>query len=370
MVRSIPYQEISDCYLPKSIVKRRQLLKQLLQTPGGLVAASLLPGCQLLAQQVNPLFLLDLLQPESLLPEHIITPLSEFYVQSYALPPSVNLESWRLKLTGAVAQPLTLTFEDILAAPQQDFYLTMECIGNPAGGNLIGNAQWTGTPLMPFLKQVGVQPEATEFILHGADSYETTLPVAEVMRPEVQLVHKMNGAPLNQAHGHPLRILIPGHFGQKQPKWLIGIEALTSRKRGLWERQGWSNTAEIPTHALVRQIQEKRVWNRHYRVSYSQNGETGWDKGILVAGVALDKSSPIQAIQVSVNGGQTWETAQKNSPESPHEWTLWRYRWTPQAAGTYTLLARAVSQREQQQLEDGNRKDGSSGVLRIQVTLH
>lgn len=351
-------------------MKRRQLLKQLLRTSGGLIAASLLPGCQLVAQQVEPLFLLDLLKPESRLPDHLITPLSEFYVQSYALPPSINVEDWRLKITGAVAQPLTLTFEDILAAQRQDFYLTMECIGNPAGGNLIGNAQWTGTPLLPFLERVGVKPEATEFILHGADSYETTLPVAEVMRPSVQLVHRMNGEPLTQAHGYPLRILIPGHFGQKQPKWLVGIEAIATRKRGFWERAGWSNTAEIPTHALVRQVQETRVWNRHNHVSFSQDGETGWGKGILIAGVALDKSSPITAIQVSTNGGQTWESAEQNSPESPHEWALWRYRWMPQAAGKYTLLARGVSQREQQPLEDKKHKDGSSGVLRIQVTLH
>lgn len=350
-------------------MKRRQLLKQLLGTSGGLIAASLLPGCQLMAQQVEPLFLLDLLQPKSRLPDHLVTPLSEFYVQSYALPPSVNVEDWRLKFTGAVAQPLILTFEDILAATGQDFYLTMECIGNPAGGNLIGNAQWTGTPLLPFLERVGVKPEATEFILHGADSYETTLPVAEVMRPEVQLVYRMNGEPLTQEHGYPLRILIPGHFGQKQPKWLVGIEAITRRKRGFWERQGWSNTAEIPTHALVRQVQQTRVWNRHNHVRFSQNGETGWGDGILIAGVALDKSSPITAILVSTNGGQTWEPADANSPESPHEWTLWRYRWTPEVAGTYTLLARAVSQREQQQLEDKNHKDGSSGVLRIQVAL-
>lgn len=349
-------------------MKRRQLLQRLLQTSGGLIAANFLPGCQLLTRQLEPLFSHDLLQPEVRLPDHIITSLSEFYVQSYTLPPSINIKDWGLELSGAIAQPLTLTFEEILAAPQQDFYLTMECIGNPAGGNLIGNALWTGTPLLPFLERVGVK-SATEFVLHGADSYQTTLPIAEVMRPEVQLVHQMNGEPLTQEHGYPLRILIPGHFGQKQPKWLVEIEAITSRKQGFWERQGWSNTAEIPTHALVRQVQNQRVWNRRHRVSFSREGDTGWDKGVLIAGVALDKSSPIQAIEVSTNGGQTWERAEHNSPESPHEWTLWRYRWLPQAAGTHTLLARAISQREQQQLEDRNHKDGSTGILRIQVTL-
>lgn len=350
-------------------MKRRQLLKQLLQTSGGFITASLLPGCQLLPQSVEPLFLLDLLQPESLLPEHIITPLSEFYVQSYALPPNVRVEEWRIKIYGAIAHPLSLSFDDILSAPQQDFYLTMECLGNPAGGNLIGNAQWTGTPLLPFLERVGVKPEATEFILHGADSYETTLPVAEVMRKEVCLVHRMNGEPLTQSHGYPLRVLIPGHFGQKQPKWLVGIEAITNRKRGFWERQGWSNTAEIPTHALVRQVQETRVWNRHNRVSFSKNSDKSWSDGVLIAGVALDKSSPIQAIEVSTNGGKTWESAEQNRPESPHEWTLWRYRWTPQQAGSYKLLARAVSQQDVQQLKDANYKDGNTGILQIQVTL-
>nr|WP_242033130.1 molybdopterin-dependent oxidoreductase [Coleofasciculus sp. FACHB-129] len=285
------------------------------------------------------------------------------------MPPRINLDNWRLKVTGAVAQPLTLTFQDIMAAPQENFYLTMECIGNATGGNLIGNAQWTGTPLLPFLEQAGVKSEAIEFRLHGADSYETTLPVAEVMRQEVRLVHQMNGEALNQSHGYPLRIIIPGHFGQKQPKWLVEIEAVSSQKRGFWERQGWSNTAEIPTHALMRQVQNTRVWNRQHRVHLGRMGETGWESGILMAGVALDKSSPITAIEVSTNDGKTWQNAEQNQPPSPHEWTLWRYLWMPQQPGNYTLLVRATSLRQQQQLKDDNRMDGSSGVLRIQVNL-
>ena len=349
-------------------MKRRQVLKQLLHTSGGLIAASLLPGCGM-RQSIAALFSLDLRHPEFSLPEHLITPLSEFYVQSYALPSRIKVEDWRLKFTGAIANPLTLTFEDVLAAPQEDFYLTMECIGNPAGGNLIGNAQWTGTQLLPFLEQAGIQPEAAEFRLHGADWYETTLPVMEVMRPEVRLVHQMNGAPLTQAHGYPLRILIPGHFGQKQPKWLVQIEAISTQKQGFWERQGWSNTAEIPTHGLIRQLQDTRVWHRRYQVSFGRGGKTGWQPGILVAGVALDKLSPIQAIQVSTDGGESWQQAEQNHPASPHEWTLWRYLWHPSQPGKYTLLARARSQREQQPLEDENGRDGSSGALKIQVTL-
>lgn len=348
-------------------MKRRQVLQQALQASGGLIAANLLSGCN--QQSLATLFPAALQAPESPLPEHLITPLSEFYVQSYALPSRIKVEDWHLKINGTVANPLTLTFSDILAAPQEDFYLTMECIGNPTGGNLIGNARWQGTSLLPFLEQAGIKPEATEFRLHGADWYETTLTISEVMRPEVRLVHRMNGAPLTPAHGYPLRIIVPGHFGQKQPKWLVNIEASPKPKRGFWERQGWSNTAEIPTHALIRQVQENRVWNKRHQVRFERRGDQGWQRGILVAGVALDKASPIQKICISTNGGQTWEQGEQNYPTSAHEWTLWRYLWHPTEPGNYTLLVQAISNREQQPIKDTDSKDGSAGILRIQVTL-
>lgn len=348
-------------------MKRRQVLQQLLYSAPAVVAASFLSGCG--TKQLSSLFATDLRQPDRPLPEHLITPLSEFYVQSYALPSRLKAEDWQLQITGAVNRPLTLSLEDVLAAPQEDFHLTMECIGNPTGGNLIGNALWTGTPLLPFLERSQIQSEAIEFKLHGADWYETTLPVSDVMRSDVRLVHQMNGEPLTAAHGYPVRLIVPGHFGQKQPKWLVKIEAIATPKQGYWERQGWSNIAEIPTHALTRQVQQQRVWNRQHQVRLTRRGETGWQQGVLVGGVALDRSSPIESVQISTDGGQTWQTAQQNHPASPHEWTLWRYLWQPDQPGQHTLLAQAISQRQTQPLEDANSRDGSSGMLEINVTL-
>jgi Oxidoreductase molybdopterin binding domain len=229
---------------------------------------------------------------------------------------------------------------------------------------LIGNAKWTGTPLLPFLEQAGIQTDAVEFAMRGADWYETTLPIKEVMRPEVRLVHRMNDESLTAQHGFPVRIMIPGHFGQKQPKWLVGIEAIARQKTGFWENQGWSNTAEIPTHSLVRQIQSTRVWNRQHQITLKD-----WRDGVAIAGVALDRSSSINAIAISPDNGQTWQQAEQNYPQSPHEWTLWRYNWKPISVGKYTILAKAKSQRQEQPLDDKNGKDGSSGILRVQVTL-
>jgi DMSO/TMAO reductase YedYZ molybdopterin-dependent catalytic subunit len=347
-------------------MNRRQLLRYLHGFSGGLVAATLLPACD---KAPNPIFSASAFNSTEKLPDHLITPLDEFYVQSYALPPQLDANKWRLEITGAVNRPLKLSLADILAAPQETFYLTMECIGNPAGGKLIGNAQWTGTRLRPFLERAGLQPETAEIVLHGADYYETTLPVTELVRSDVWLVHQMNHAPLKSEHGYPLRIIVPGHFGQKQPKWLVKLEAIATHKQGFWERQGWSNIARIPTHALPQQIQDTRVWNRNHQVSLDRQGDRGWNRGVFVAGVALDHANPIQQVQISLDGGQTWQQVEQNSPASPHEWTLWRYLWRPQQPGDYVLLAKAISAGGIQPLENSDQRDGNSGVLKIQVNL-
>lgn len=351
-------------------MQRRSLLKRLLQLSGGFIGANLLVGgCEPQGRSPNLMFMLDLLDSATPLPDHLVIPVGEFYVQSYGLPVAVDAQQWRLEIGGAVEQPLTLTLDDILAAPQDDFYLTMECIGNPAGGDQIGNALWRGTALLPFLQRAKVKPEATDWLMHGADYYETNLPVAALLRPEVRLVHQMNQAPLTKEHGYPVRLIVPGRFGQKQPKWLVKLEAIAQSKRGYWERQGWSNTAEIPTHGMIRQVQGDRVWHRRHTVTLAKTGDRGWSRGILVAGIALDQQRPIQAVEVSTDGGQTWHQADHNRPPSPHEWTLWRYAWRPENPGRYTLLARAKTAGSTQPLEDAERQDGSAGVLKIDVTL-
>lgn len=348
-------------------MKRRLVLKRLLQTSGGLVA-TVLPGCTT-HQHLQLLFPVEPQQFDKPLPKHVITPLSEFYVQSYASPPTVDQDKWQLKFTGLVDTPLTLTFEDILAAPQEDFYLTMECIGNRTGGQQIGNALWTGTPVLPFLKKIGIQDKAVEFVLHAADSYETTLPITDLMQSDVRLVHRMNGESLTRSHGFPLRIIIPGRYGQKQPKWLTEIEAIADPKQGYWERQGWSNTAKIDTHAITQQVQSQKVWNKLSQVNLPRTGKKGWQQGVIIAGVAIDQSQPMEWIKISTDNGKTWTHAEINQPSSPHEWTLWRYRWQPNQPGKYKLLAQAKSQRKEQPLNDKNARDGSAGVLKIEVTL-
>ena len=310
--------------------------------------------------------LLDLSDFATPLPDHWITPTKDFYVQS-ALPQpdidpaDVNSDRWHLSISGLVSSPRSLSLSHIKNQPVEDVYWTLVCIGNQAGGELLGNARWQGTRLLPLLEQVGIVSEARAFALRGADEYETGVLREELLHPDTMLVYGMNGEQLPAKHGYPLRILIPGKYGQKQPKWLMEIEALAEPIAGHWERQGWSDRANVLTHALSRQVQQERVSirNRHLQV------ETG---EVAIAGMALASSKHVDRIEVSHDGGTTWSVAEQNQPPTPYEWTLWRHRWQLDP-GEYRLMARAVAGSDIQPLDDVIPLDGNQAVLAIDVEI-
>ncbi|MEM9568255.1 MAG: molybdopterin-dependent oxidoreductase [Cyanobacteria bacterium P01_E01_bin.34] len=310
--------------------------------------------------------LLDLSDFTTPLPDHWVTPITDFYVQS-ALPQpeitsdDVSSDRWQLTVSGLVNTPISLSLSDIQSQPSEEVYWTLACIGNQAGGELLGNARWQGTRLLPLLEQVGVMTVAQAFALRGADGYETSVLPQELLHPDTMLVYSMNGESLPAQHGYPLRILIPGKYGQKQPKWLTEIEALVEPISGHWERQGWSDRANILTHALSRQVQQERVSIRNRRLT----GESG---EVAIAGMALASSIPIERVEVSQDGGMTWEIAEHNHPPSPYEWTLWRHRWQLEQ-GEYRLMARAIAGNETQPLEDIIPLDGNQAVLEIDLDV-
>ena len=310
--------------------------------------------------------LLDLSDFSQPLPNHWVTPIEDFYVQS-ALPQpdidpaDVSSDRWQLSISGMVNSSLCLSLSDIQSQPAEEVYWTLACIGNQAGGELLGNALWQGTRLLPLLERVGMMPEVRAFALRGADEYETGVLREELLHPDTMLVYGMNGEQLPAKHGYPLRILIPGKYGQKQPKWLTEIEALAEPIAGHWERQGWSDRANILTHALSRQVQQERVSirNRHLKI---EAGE------VAIAGMALASSQRIDRVEVSRNGGTSWDVAEHNHPPTPYEWTLWRHRWQFEP-GEYQLMARAVAGKDTQPLDDIIPFDGNQAVLAIDVAI-
>ena len=258
------------------------------------------------------------------------TSLDEFYIQSYGGTPRVDPAQWRLRVDGLVEQPLTLTLDEVRALPSREFVWTLECISNPPGGNLIGNQVWRGTPLVPLLEKAGIRPEATRVLWHAADGYTTSLPLERVLHPDAMLVYEMGGQPLPREHGFPLRVFIPGHYGQKMPKWLERIELVDRAVLGYWERRGWDDMAIIKPNS---------------RIDMPRTGvEMKVGEVLDIEGVAMADEHGVAQVAVGIedpNGQMIWVDTVRTYGDNPYTWVVWRTQWTPERPGRYQVFARA-----------------------------
>jgi len=186
-----------------------------------------------------------------------LTPTGLHYLLIHWDIPAVDASSWRLRVGGAVRNPLELSLDEIRARPHHTIPVTLECAGNgrarleprpvsqPWLVEAIGTAEWTGTPLRALLDEAGVTAAAVDVVFNGADRgiqggeeqvYARALSVADAARPEVLLAYEMNGQPLQPQHGFPLRLLVPGWYGMTSVKWLTSIEAMTTPFEGFQQR--------------------------------------------------------------------------------------------------------------------------------------
>jgi DMSO/TMAO reductase YedYZ molybdopterin-dependent catalytic subunit len=153
--------------------------------------------------------------------------------------PEVAPERWRLVVDGACEQPLTLSWADLLALPQADEQADFHCV---TGWSILDLA-FRGVRLETVLALARPRPEATHLMAYASDGYSTNLPLEEALKPDVLLVHTVEGAPLSREHGGPVRIVVPQLWAWKGAKWVSRLELLTNDRRGYWEIRGYSNTA-------------------------------------------------------------------------------------------------------------------------------
>ncbi|MDQ3880311.1 MAG: molybdopterin-dependent oxidoreductase, partial [Chloroflexota bacterium] len=181
-----------------------------------------------------------------------LTPNDDFYVISKNLvDPVVDGATWRLTVGGMVERPLTLTLDDVHALPAVTQIQTLECISNEVGGHLISTAEWRGVRLKEVLAMARPADGALEVKLAAADGYSESFPAELAADDRVLLAYEMNGEPLPDKHGFPLRLLLPGRYGMKGPKWLTGLELIDEPYEGYWEQRGWSKEAIIKTMSRV-----------------------------------------------------------------------------------------------------------------------
>jgi DMSO/TMAO reductase YedYZ molybdopterin-dependent catalytic subunit len=291
-------------------------------------------------------------------PSPEITPIENFYVVSKNFSdPSIAAQGWSLAVGGLVDRPLKLSLSELRALAGSSEYVTMACISNNVGGQLMSTGSFTGVRLSQLLALASPRPQGTWVGFKARDGYSESLPMSLVQgAPEIIVAYELDGVPLPMNHGFPARMIIPGHYGMKAPKWLDSIDVVSQETGGYWEQQGWDRNAVVKTTA---------------RIDVPSDGSLIKLGTVSLAGVAFSGTRGISKVEYSSNGGSRWSEAQLKPPLSNLTWVLWRAEWTPAREGAYRLMVRATDGTGalQDQRSAPSYPSGSSGYHSIQVAI-
>lgn len=285
-----------------------------------------------------------------------ITPTSSFYVVSKNFrDPVVVLDSWTLHVHGLVDRELHLGYADLASMPQAAEIVTLECISNPVGGRLMSTGQFEGPRLIDIVSRAHPQPDARYLSFQARDGYVEGIPHEE-LRPEMLVALTLDGTPLPNEHGYPARILIPGRYGMKGPKWLQAIELVASASDGYWETRGWNADAVVKTTS---------------RIDVPADGVTVGGPVIRVAGVAFAGSRGISRVEWTDDGGTLWRRANLDQVRSEFSWRTWSASWRPQGPGDHTLTVRATDGLGAIQSEQATSSfpGGAAGLHSVRATV-
>jgi DMSO/TMAO reductase YedYZ molybdopterin-dependent catalytic subunit len=258
-----------------------------------------------------------------------ITPVGNFYIVSKNFTdPVVDGQRWRLSIGGLVDRPQRLSLQDLRALPSVRQYVTLECISNDVGGDLISTGSFTGVKMSDLIAMASPRSSATWAAFQSTDDYAESLPLSLInSQPSILVAYDLDGAPLPTSHGYPARVLVPGHYGMKGPKWLTSINLVDHESGGYWEQQGWDHNAVVKTTA---------------RFDMPHEGDIVKLGAIDLAGVAYAGTRGVTKVEYSTDRGSSWTAAVLSTPLSDLTWVLWKATWTPASEGSYTLLVRAT----------------------------
>jgi DMSO/TMAO reductase YedYZ molybdopterin-dependent catalytic subunit len=299
-----------------------------------------------------------------------IRPDDEFYqVSKNLVDPDVARDSWRLDIVGQVENPRVYSFADIAAMPAVEQETTLLCISYGVGSGLCSNAIWKGVPLPTLLAQVKPKPNVTTVLFRAADGYYETFRFEKAMEETTLIAYEMNGEPLPRRHGFPLRLIVPGLYGEKNPKWLTRIELLDEadgrlhRRHGcgFYKEQGWGRQGDsVPTHS---RFDAPQVRGDHFDAPF----ETG--KAVELRGMAFGGDRGISKVEVSSDNGETWDDAEITKPGTKLSWSLWSYQWVPDEEGETMLVVRATDGNGNLQISEYRDQvpDGATGLHHVRA---
>ena len=292
-----------------------------------------------------------------------ITPVGLHYLLIHFDIPVVDADTWELAIGGHVERPLRLSLDDIKSRPQVTIAVTLECAGNgrarltprpmsqPWLSEAVGTAEWTGTPLGPVLAEAGLSERAREVVFTGLDRgvqggidqlYERSLPPAEALRPEVMLVHAINGQPLPPQHGFPVRLIVPGWYGMAHVKWLRSITVTDSPFEGYQQARAYhyrvddQGAGEPVTRMLPRALMAPPGVPDFMSRTRFVSPATYHIEGRAWSGLGT-----VTRVDFSDDGGRTWSEVELDAAVSPFAWRGWRHQWNAKP-GEHELCVRAT----------------------------
>lgn len=287
------------------------------------------------------------------------TPNGDFYrIDTALVPPQVDPTTWKLHVHGMVEHEFTMTFEELLASDLVEAELTLACVSNEVGGNLVGNARWLGLPLREVMARAKPLPGADMVLSTSVDGFtaSTPLPVLQDARNALLAVG-MNGDPLPVEHGFPVRMVVPGLYGYvSATKWVVDLDVTTfAQQAAYWTSRGWSSHGPVKTAS---------------RIEVPHDGGRVAAGAVALGGTAWAQHRGISAVEVQLDGG-SWQGAQLAADASVDTWRQWFFIWNDAAAGDHTVRVRAHDGTGalQQEGEAPPAPDGATGWHTVKFTV-
>lgn len=277
----------------------------------------------------------------------------QFYVVQHYGQPELDIDQYRLSITGMVDRPMELSLREIMNREAFELDVGFECGGNRETlfNGLIGNARWRGISLRRLLEQAGIQDGAKEVVFFGGDmgeeeirgrtvpkAFARSLAIPDAMGADNMLAFEMNGEPLPLFHGRPLRLIVPGWYGVANVKWLTQIHVQDTRYMGRFMGRDYVTLKREVVGGVERWVENSvtRINMKSAIVRVTRNGTQ-----YQVQGFALNDGTPLDSVEVSIDGGP-WERAEINPRSSRYSWKLFRYTWNNPAPGPHTLVSRVT----------------------------
>ncbi|MGH3470825.1 MAG: molybdopterin-dependent oxidoreductase [Nocardioidaceae bacterium] len=260
-----------------------------------------------------------------------VTPQSSFYRVDTALSvPEILPQDWRLRVHGMVDREISVTYQDLLDRGLHDFWLTLCCVSNEVGGNLISNACWSGVPVADILAEAGVHPSADAVQSTSSDGWTAGTPLGALTDGRnAMLALAMNGQPLTPEHGFPVRMVVPGLYGYvSATKWLVDLNVTRfSDFSAFWSERGWSPLGPVKTES---------------RIDVPRNGDSLAVGRVAIGGVAWAQHTGIRRVEVHIDD-HPWVTAKLGTDPTTDSWRQWVYVWDA-TAGTHQIQVRATDE--------------------------